>query len=330
MSQSMIPSLPLIDPFGRRIEYLRVSLTERCDLRCVYCRPPCEEGIAPSDILSVEDVVNIVEAAVGLGMCRLRLTGGEPLLRDDLEEIVASISALGKLQDIALTTNGQQLAARAGSLAAAGLHRVNVSVDSLEPAVYFSITGGGDLRDVLRGIKAASEAGLSPVKINVVLASRQILRRQALCGFVDLVQRSPVHVRFIEAMPTCSHSGYFPIQELLARLGEDHHLAPVPGPEGAGPARYYRVDGSLGTIGTIAPISAPFCDCCNRLRITARGELMPCLFSTTKTDLLPALRSPDPVPRLAALIAEAVASKPAGYGDIAAPSGIDAMYIIGG
>ena len=322
--------VPLTDSLGRRIDYLRISVTERCNLRCAYCYPrQCGESAA-SDPLSATDVVTIAAAAVELGLRRIRLTGGEPLLRADLEDIVARLRGLPGLQDLALTTNGQVLARRAAALANAGLMRVNISLDSLDPDAYAAITGGGDLVPARRGLDAALAAGLAPVKVNVVLSSPAALERAALPAFVELVQRQPVHVRFIEAMPTCSHVGYLPAQSVLDALSSRYHLRPVAGPEGAGPARYYQLDGSVGTIGVITPISEPFCAQCNRLRVSARGELRPCLFGPAESSLLPALRGRDPTGDVLHLLEQAIAAKPRRYGDVAEPSGISSMHVIGG
>jgi cyclic pyranopterin phosphate synthase len=320
----------LVDRFGRRIDYLRISVTERCDLRCAYCCPQGASPLTRRDVLTGDHVADIARAALGLGIRRLRLTGGEPLLRDDLVDIVSRLRAMPDLRDLALTTNGGRLAGLASDLAAAGLRRVNISLDSLDPQTYAAATGGGDLAPVLRGVDAALAAGLHPVKINVVLTSGAVLDQDRIPAFAALVQRLPVHVRFIEAMPTCTHVGYVPAQQVLDRLAREGDFVSVPGPEGGGPARYYRMGDSPGTIGLIAPLSAPFCDRCNRLRVTARGQLIPCLFSPRALDLMPALDGPDPVSALASLITDAVAAKPARYGDVAEPSGIRAMHIIGG
>jgi cyclic pyranopterin phosphate synthase len=325
----MTPSSAPVDRHGRRIEYLRISLTGRCNLRCVYCRP-AQDQEPGADALTAEDVLNVAQAATSLGIRRVRLTGGEPLLRSDLEEIVTGIAALPGLSDLSVTTNGQGLAERAAGLAAAGLRRVNISLDSLVPETYAALTGGGDLASARKGMEAALRAGLEPVKVNVVLAGRRALEPGELQAFADLVQERPVHVRFIEVMPGCGDAGYLPAQEALERLGEGHYLEPVAGPEGGGPASYYRLDRSSGTIGVIAPISDPFCGRCNRLRVNARGELMPCLFSHEKLALMPALRGADPVSSAAALIRCALAKKPARYGDVADALGLRAMHVIGG
>lgn len=320
----------LTDSFGRRIDYLRISVTERCDLRCAYCHPQQRPSSERPDLLTPTDIAAIAEAALQLGIRRIRLTGGEPLLRADLEDILSRLCALPGIEDLALTTNGQTLAARAAGLAAAGLMRVNVSLDSLDPEVYAAITGGGDVSAVLRGLDASLAAGLAPVKVNVVLTSPRSLDRADLPGFADLIRRHPIHVRFIEAMPTCSHAAYLPAERLLDRFSEIGQLRPAPGPDGGGPARYYGLDGSQGTIGIIAPISDPFCAQCNRLRVTARADLVPCLFSPTGVSLLPALHGERPVADIADLIRQAAADKPCRYGDVADASGISAMHVIGG
>ncbi len=320
----------LTDSFGRRIDYLRISLTERCDLRCSYCQPAGRSGRHSPDLLSADDVAAIAQAGVALGIRRIRLTGGEPLLRDDLEDIIHRLSVFPGLQDLSLTTNGQDLGRRAQPLAVAGLRRVNISLDSLNPRIYAAATGGGSVDVVLRGLDAALAAGLDPVKVNVVLAGRAPLDRSELSNFVGLIQRHPVHVRFIEAMPTCSHASYVPAGGVLEQLSQFGTLAPVPGPEGGGPARYWRLDGSLGTIGVITPISDPFCSHCNRLRVSARGEVFPCLFSPDGTSLLASLRADEPVRHLITLLSDAVAAKPFGYGDVAGAPRIAAMHVIGG
>ncbi|HUU54040.1 MAG TPA: GTP 3',8-cyclase MoaA [Armatimonadota bacterium] len=320
----------LTDSFGRRIDYLRISVTERCDLRCAYCHP---QGHTPShqpDLLSADDVAAIAAAAVQIGIRRIRLTGGEPLLRSDVEEICSRLRLLPGLEDLALTTNGQRLAGRAAGLAAAGLMRVNVSLDSLDPEVYAALTGGGDLEAVLGGLDASLTAGLTPVKVNVVLTSPASVEGADLLGFAALIRRRPIHVRFIEAMPVCSHVSYLPAEHVLDRFSQIGRLDSVSGPEGGGPARYYRLDDSRGTIGIIAPISDPFCSHCNRLRISARADLVPCLFSPAGISLLPALRREHPAAGIADLVQQAVAAKPCRYGDVAVSSGIAGMHVIGG
>ncbi len=320
----------LVDRFGRLIDYLRISLTERCDLRCAYCRAAEGTCVSRADVLTADDILAIAEAAVRVGVKRIRLTGGEPLLRSDLADIVSHVSRLPGVEDLSLTTNGQALASQAERLAAAGLMRGNVSLDSLDPQVYSAITGGGDLAAVLRGLDAAFAVGLAPVKVNVVLDCPAALERAPLSAFIRLIARRPVHVRFIEAMPTCSHVTYLPAARLLDELSRRGSLVSVAGPAGGGPARYYRVDDAPGTIGVIAPITEPFCSQCNRLRVSARGELMPCLFSPTGLPLAEALGGSQPTDDIVALLREAAAVKPRRYGDIALPARIHAMHVVGG
>lgn len=263
-------------------------------------------------------------------MRRIRLTGGEPLLRTDIEEIVSRIRSLPGVEDLALTTNGQNLSVHAASLASAGLMRVNISLDSLDPDAYRSITGGGDVASVLRGIDAALDAQLDPVKINVVLSTPASLEDQNLDPFIDLTKNRIVHVRFIEAMPICGHASFLPARSILDRLAEFGPLSAVPGPDGGGPAAYYQREESQGTIGVITPITDPFCARCNRLRVTARGEIIPCLFSPSGVSLLQALKADDPLADIQRLLQRAAKAKPRRYGDVAHQSGISAMHIIGG
>jgi cyclic pyranopterin phosphate synthase len=319
----------LTDSIGRRIDYLRISLTERCDLRCAYCRPGGGGAVA-QDVLTAADVTVIAEAAAGLGVRRIRLTGGEPLLRADLEDIVRRVRAIPGVEDLALTTNGQTLARRAAGLAAAGLMRVNVSLDSLDPRRYAELTSGGEVANVLRGIDAALAAGLLPLKVNVVLASPSGPGPTDLDGFVELARSRPVHVRFIEAMPTCGHASYLPAQQVLDRLAQMGEMRPVEGPQGGGPARYYRLDDSEGTLGLITPISEPFCARCNRLRISARGDLLACLFSSAGVSLLSVLRGTRPGEEIGALLRHATAGKPCRWAEVADADGIRAMHVIGG
>jgi cyclic pyranopterin phosphate synthase len=319
---------PLTDRFGRRIEYLRISLTERCDLRCVYCQPAGCARVPSPDVLTAEHVLTVARAGLGLGITRVRLTGGEPLMRGDLEQIVAGVSALPGLADLSLTTNGQRLAARAQALAAAGLRRVNVSLDSFDPEAYRAVTGG-ELAPVLAGVEAALAAGLSPVKLNAVLSGPRMLDHQ-VGAFVEFIRRRPVHVRFIEAMPTGSCRGYLPASRILERLAQEGDLVAIAGPPGGGPASYYRLGNSLGTIGVIAAISEPFCGRCNRLRVSASGKLLSCLFSTATLDIMPALGASDPVGAVSEVMVAAAAAKPRAYADVASDTGISAMHAIGG
>ena len=293
----------------RRVDYLRLSITDRCNFRCVYCMPP--EGVPPrthADILSYEELLAFTRAAIDVGISRVRLTGGEPLVRKGCVEFIAALAALQGLADLSLTTNGILLPAHAAGLRAAGLHRVNISIDSLDTARYARITRGGRLADALAGLDAAIAAGFAPVKVNAVLLAGI---EDEVEAFVALTRERGVHVRFIEYMPLdrrlTPEGEFVPAMLMLERLRAAFELEPVDGdgPLGHGPARYYRVPGAAGTIGFIAGVSDHFCDTCNRLRLTADGRLKNCLFSGREVDVRPLIGRPE----LAATIAAAIADK---------------------
>ena len=305
------------DGHGRRIDYLRISLTDRCNLRCVYCMPP--EGMdwkAHEEILSFEEIERFASIAVQEGISKIRLTGGEPLVRKGIVEHVRRLHDLTGLDSIALTTNATLLPKFARDLHEAGLTRVNISLDSLDPEVYTRITRGGHLEDALAGIASAFEVGFDPIKLNVVVV-RSL--KQDLLGFAKLTLDRPLHVRFIEYMPVgiaeegsgCHSDGgvetdgwtredTMPSDEVVARLagegaasglGALMAVAKDSGPGGWGPATYYRFPGALGTLGVISPLSHHFCSECNRLRLTADGRVRPCLFSDDELDVRTVLRS---------------------------------------
>jgi cyclic pyranopterin phosphate synthase len=323
-----------IDTFGRRIDYLRISVTDRCNLRCVYCMPP--EGVPwrdPADVLTFEEIERFAEAAVEEGISKIRLTGGEPLVRRGIVDHVARLRALTGIEAIAITTNGILLPRYAKALVDAGLNRVNISLDTLDPEVYRRITRGGRLEDALEGIEAAFDAGMHPVKLNgVVVRSLD----QDLLAFARMTLDRPLHIRFIEYMPVggeveptpggacSSESGtgawtaedHVPSDEIVARLsaeglaagiGELEPVARDEAPGGWGPATYYRFAGAAGTIGVISPLSHHFCGECNRLRLTADGKLRTCLFSDDELDARSVLRSGGD---LRQLIRDAFAAKP--------------------
>ena len=295
---------------ARRVDYLRLSVTDRCNLRCVYCMPP--EGVpwrAPGEILSYEELLAFAAAAVAAGITRIRVTGGEPLVRKGLAGFVARLAALNDLTDLSLTTNGVLLPRFAAELRGAGLRRVNVSIDSLDAGRYARLTRGGRLADALAGLDAALAAGFSPVKVNAVLLAGV---EDEVDAFVELTRRREVHVRFIEYMPLdrrlAAERDFVPAGFVLERLHAHHHVEAVDGPFGLGPARYYRVPGAPGTIGFIAGVSDHFCAPCNRLRLMADGRLKTCLFSAPEReiDVRPLIGRPA---ELAAAIAAAVDGK---------------------
>lgn len=281
------------DSFGRDIDYLRVSVTDRCNLRCVYCMP--EEGVKPlshQDILTYEEIIQLVEVARSLGVRHVRITGGEPLVRKDLVYLIRGIKELG-IEDLSMTTNGTLLSSLALDLKKAGLDRVNISLDTLDPVKFRGITRRGNLQDVLDGIRSAIDAGLNPVKINtVVMAS---LNLDQVIELARLSIKYPVHVRFIEVMPVgpddlLAQKDYVPLKDIVNQVSKLGPLQPV-NVTGAGPAQSVKLPGAQGSIGFIGALSHPFCSRCNRLRLTADGKLRPCLMSDGEVDVKAVLRS---------------------------------------
>ncbi|MGI6032233.1 MAG: GTP 3',8-cyclase MoaA [Coriobacteriales bacterium] len=315
------------DKFGRRIDYLRISLTDRCNLRCIYCMP--EEGVpwkSHQDILRIEEIAEFVRYAAQLGVRKVRLTGGEPLVRKGVVDLVRDIHETPGIEDISLTTNGVLLPQMAHDLKEAGLNRVNISLDTLDPVQYTYVTRRGKIDDVFAAINAALEVGFDPVKINAV-AVRSL--DQDFFGFAKLSIDRPLHVRFIEYMPVGESSGgtgagwtekdvisASEIIEIINAKAESAgvgKLAPVSKgdePGGGGPAIYYKFPGAKGTVGFISAMSNHFCATCNRLRLTADGKIRPCLFSDREIDVKAALRGPDPEHAVIADIKDAIGIKP--------------------
>ncbi len=291
---------PMTDGFGRRIEYLRFSVTDKCNLRCVYCMPL--EGLPwlkRDELLSYEEIRQVVEVMAPLGLKRVRITGGEPLVRRDLPELVGMIRDVPGIEDIALTTNGVLLAEQGQALKDAGLTRVNVSLDSLrEDRVDAIARRPGSYPKIMEGLDAAEAFDFTPLKMNVVLMRGQ--NDDEIHDFAAITRERPWHVRFIEVMPTTanldvSSQQYLSCDEALSRIREIGELEPAEGPTGNGPATYYRFPGAAGTIGVITPMSHNFCDRCNRMRLTADGQLRPCLFGDLQTDLRTLLRAGEPL-----------------------------------
>lgn len=303
------------DTYQREINYLRVSVTDRCNLRCVYCVPP--EGVqsAPhEEILRLEEIETVVRAAARVGVKKIRLTGGEPLVRKGLEDLVRRISNIPGIDDITLTTNGLLLPLRVHALKEAGVKRVNISLDTLKAGRYREITRGGDLGGAWAGIQAALEAGLHPVKLNTVVIRG--FNDDEVTAMARLTLERPLHVRFIELMPIGSSSGwaagrFVPAGEIMAAINAGlGRLLPAKQPAGGGPAKYYRLKDAPGTIGFITSMSEHFCHKCNRLRLTASGGLRPCLYDGREIDLKTPLREGAGIREIAGLIMEAVALKP--------------------
>ena len=295
----------MIDQYGRNIDYLRLSLTERCTLRCVYCR--ADEGICPkAEELSGADFLRIARVCVKLGIKRIRLTGGEPLLRKDILEIVAGLGKIEELIDLSMTTNAQMLAEYAEGLKQAGLKRVNISLDSLREDRYRQITGG-DFKNVIKGMSAAVRVGLSPIKINIVLIRG--VNDDEIDDFIALTRDNPIEVRLIELMPLGAAG-----QDESLLINNDEviaarpYLVPVAPRYSGQPSRDYQIEGYQGRVGFISPISHRFCADCNRIRVMSDGMLRPCLGNNAEISLKNALGAGDDA--LLEVIRAAIFSKP--------------------
>jgi GTP 3',8-cyclase len=283
--------MELIDSFGRKINYLRLSVTDRCNMRCRYCIPV--EGVKKlhrRDILSYDELFRIARTAVDLGIEKIRITGGEPLVRKGICGFIARLSGMEGLNQLVLTTNGLRLEEMADELKSSGVQRLNVSLDSMKQEVFSTITRGGDLSRVLAGIDAAEKAGF-PIKINMVVMRG--INDAEVVDFASLAIRKPYTIRFIEYMPAIKEENWqsliVPCQEILTRIGKRYNCTPISRSELAGPAREYLIEGGIGKIGVISPVSGHFCANCNRIRVTSTGVAKGCLFSAVETDLKPYL-----------------------------------------
>jgi cyclic pyranopterin phosphate synthase len=304
----------MADAFNRPITYLRVSVTDKCNLRCVYCMP--EAGLpwlSRNELLSYEEIVDIVRAAASVGVRTIRLTGGEPLVRRDLHRLVAGINAVPGIDDIALSTNAMLLEEQIESLVAAGLRRVNISLDTLDETRFERIARRPGLDRVLRGIDAAIDANLTPLKLNVVVMRGQ--NDDEIPAFAELTRKRPIFVRFIEVMPVqenldLQRDTWVSSDEILERVASIGSIEPVAGPPGNGPAKYYAFPDACGAVGVISPLSHDYCDRCNRVRLTADGRLRLCLFGDQHVDLRTPLRGNAGTEELAALFTASMAIKP--------------------
>jgi cyclic pyranopterin phosphate synthase len=318
------------DQFGRRIEYLRISVTDRCNFRCLYCMPV--EGLQwlpKSEILSYEEITEVVRQLAPLGLTRLRLTGGEPTIRPDLPVLIRSLRAIPEISDLALSTNGIKLPELASSFRTAGLDRVNMSADSLRPDRIAAIARRNIAFDPIASALAAERAGLDPIKLNVVVMRG--INDDEIEDFVALTLDHPWHVRFIELMPvgdmrelTWDH--VVGSDEIIARLGT---LVPTQGPSrGNGPAAYYSLPGARGTIGVITPMTHTYCAACNRVRLTADGRLRTCLFGDHEVNLRDPLRRGE---SLVSYVLQALAEKPEAHGLLQMQvGGLRALSQVGG
>jgi GTP 3',8-cyclase len=308
---------PLIDPFARKIEYLRISVTDRCDFRCTYCMSESMQFLPRADLLTLEELDRLSSAFVAMGVRKLRITGGEPLVRKGIMTLFESLSrhlTSGALQDLTLTTNGTQLARYANELAACGVRRINVSLDTLNPDKFAAITRWGKLAPVLDGIAAAKAAGMR-VKINTVALKGQ--NEDELFSLTEWCAREGHDLTFIEVMPMgdgfeSRHDQYWPLSELRARLAQRYDLQDLPLRTG-GPARYVRLRQTGQQIGLITPMTHNFCESCNRVRLTCTGQLYMCLGQNDMADLRAPLRASADNAELDAAIRAAIARKPKGH-----------------
>lgn len=320
------------DQFQRQIDYLRISVTDRCNLRCKYCMPvEGVEWMSHESILTFEEILRLMKLSTQLGFRRFRITGGEPLVRKGVLNFLREGAQIPGVEDLMLTTNGLLLPEMSFDLKAAGVQRVNISLDTMDPMRYRDITRGGDVSRVIQGIFRSLEAGLDPVKINVVVVRG--FNTEELPSFLTLARQYPLHVRFIELMPigiSSEHRAEFvPIKEMKEFLKLPEYPALVV--RGGGPAEYFRPSGFKGSIGFISAMSRHFCDTCNRVRLTADGKLRPCLHSKHEVDLREALRRGCSNAELLELLAQAVWHKPAEHHmNEEASQGLRVMSQIGG
>ena len=304
----------LTDSFSRHIDYLRLSVTESCNLKCRYCVPaiPRDRERRP-ETMDDDEVMELVSCLVDLGISRVRITGGEPLLRPGIVRLIARLSRLEGIRDLSLSTNGLLMAARARKLKAAGLKRVNFSIDTLDPERFHMITRSGTLDPVLAGIRAALDERFSPVKLNVVVARG--MNEDEIPDFVRLTEGAPIHVRFIELMPMGAADFFsperrVPLNEMMDRASPLLPLDKERWPVGHGPARYFKRPGAVGTVGFISALSRRFCGSCNRVRLTADGVLIPCLDASEGIPLRAPRRAGKSRKELEEMVLRAVASKP--------------------
>lgn len=304
--------MKMIDPLGRTVDYLRISVTDRCNERCLYCMPRDFHDWIPRDnVLTRREFRAIMKTGADLGVKRLRLTGGEPTARRDIVDIVADASGTPGIEHVSMTTNGTRLSQLAEPLFAAGLRSLNVSLDALEPTLYQAITGG-KLEPVLEGLAAAKDAGFEKIKLNAVLIRGR--NEHQIGALIDFAEENEVIIRFIELMPVSltemlSEENFLPAAEVQRNLGE---LIPIERSYGAGPAKYFRLPGRRVIVGFISALTdLHFCERCNKMRVTCDGKLRPCLGNHLEADLIPALRPEIDEQHLIRIFRETLAVKPA-------------------
>ncbi len=328
-------TLPLKDLYERRIDYLRISITDKCNLKCVYCMP--KRGLKyfeESEILTSEEIVRFVRIVHKHGLRKVRITGGEPLMRKDIISLISSIKKIG-IHDVSLTTNGIMLSRLAGELKKAGLDRVNISLDTMDADKYKTITNGGDINRVLEAIEEAERVGLSPIKLNIVPIRG--LNNDEILSFAFLTFNKNYHIRFIEFMPVGFNEmwrkdRYVSSTEIMERILTLGSLECLKF-RGKGPSRNYRIKGAKGVIGIISPLSDHFCGFCNRLRLTTDGKIRPCLFSQVEIDIKTPMRSGASDEEIEKLFCDSIKVKPQRHllhEDMTSSGFLKAMSKIGG
>lgn len=308
--------LKLIDPYNRHLNYLRISITDRCNLKCIYCVPgDLIPRLSHDEILTYEEILRLVRIGIRLGISKIRVTGGEPLVRKGVYDFLADLSGLGGLADLSLTTNGVSLKANLNKIKAAGIKRINISLDTLDRTKFEHITGFDLFDQVWQGIEMALEMGFHPIKLNIVALNG--INDDELTDMARLSFEYPLHIRFIEYMPIGeSQIGNGPLllaPEIKKRISVLGSLIPVPKTMNDGPAQRYHFEGAAGEIGFIHALSHHFCDRCNRLRLTARGQLRPCLLSDHHEDVKGIMRTGGTDEQLAEIFFKAVRHKPSDH-----------------
>jgi cyclic pyranopterin phosphate synthase len=308
----------LVDSFGRKIDYLRISVTDHCNLKCCYCTPfSGRRHLERSGILTYEELLNVARAAAAIGITKIRITGGEPLVRKGVVEFCRMLSEIDGLKSLALTTNGIYLAEMAEPLFKAGVRRINISLDTLRPKRFEKITGYNWLSRVLAGIKRAEQIGMHPIKINTVVMRG--INDDEIEDLARLTLEKPYHMRFIELMPIDSaaygnyESLFMPVEEFMNKINQIDRVQIEPATNSYGPARLCKLPGAVGKVGFIAPISWHFCGSCNRLRLTADGKIKTCLFSQEEIDIKTPLRTGATQNEIISIFRQAVAHKPSGH-----------------
>ena len=311
-----MPDLKLIDPYNRYLNYLRISITDRCNLKCIYCVPRDQiPRLSHDEILTYEEILRLVKVGVKLGISKIRVTGGEPLVRKGVYDFLSELRRIDGLADLSLTTNGVALKDNLKKIKSAGIKRINISLDTLKREKFFQITGMDLFDQVWQGIERAREMAIFPIKINVVALNG--INDDELIDMAQLSFDYPFHIRFIEYMPIGeSQMGNGPLllaPEIKKRISVLGNLVPVRNSANDGPAQRYQFEGALGEIGFIHALSHHFCDRCNRLRLTARGQLRPCLLSDRHEDFRGPLRSGCSDDQLAEIFFKAVSHKPSDH-----------------